>query len=581
MCSIRVLFYTIIIFLLFIDNTKQWHVRSALTVFRVIKTTIKGPYIRNIRNTIKKPIATTFGNTIKNSVGMFRRNKNAIKNFAHGVQRKDLKRKHNFTSKSIGYLGVEGIKRFKHMAPQASRRGQQLVGTQYTNNNQMKSTAWMNAKGFGLLISRSVQQIRGEETRMFFNMITKSRAQLPFLFMTGSLNRITSLNLCDDINEEFTGTNLYVSRGYEPLDIVKKNPGSEESFEDYRKQNIEIKKNKEALETIYKKKQEELKKQEKLEEKEELQEKEAPEKNKEDNKEVVEENKEDGKEVLEQKKENVKEVIIKDKEEIKEVVVKSKEDVKDVADPNIEGVKEVIDVKKNTIKKVAAAKKDIITKVVDAKKDIVKKVAVTDKDIIKKVVDIKKEVIINKVVDIKKEVIKEVVVKPKIMIKENLLSRLKKEEEIKEEEVKKAEELKKAEAAKKVYKRRTVKKVTKKAKEAAQEKARLLEEEMLKKSKVDVKRGVRRDRRPVKKVITQNFLDDEELNEKVEESSEEVKEELTEEEGLGEFSDSHSVPLSGVPYTGTKGNLKKRYRPFKYKEKLKKWGGKSERRGTE
>ncbi len=85
--------------------------------FKVISKTVKNPLIKTIGNTIKTPIIKTFGNTIKNSVSTFRRKKSAIKHLACGLQEKYLRTIHNIKSRSVKYLGEEGIKNSKHIAP--------------------------------------------------------------------------------------------------------------------------------------------------------------------------------------------------------------------------------------------------------------------------------------------------------------------------------------------------------------------------------------------------------------------------------------------------------------------------------
>ena len=85
--------------------------------------------VKAIGNTIKKPIIQTFSNTIKNSVGIFRQNKNTIKNLAYGLQEKYMRTRHNFGSKPVKYLGQEGIKKFKHITSYAVGGGKQLVRT--------------------------------------------------------------------------------------------------------------------------------------------------------------------------------------------------------------------------------------------------------------------------------------------------------------------------------------------------------------------------------------------------------------------------------------------------------------------
>ena len=120
-----------------------------------------------------------FVGTIKKSVSMFRRNKNTIKNLAFGLQKRYLGTKHNFGIRSIKYFGEkqnfgsstikylrkEGIKKFKYIKPQTVNKGKK--------NIQMKR------KELGSLI----------------NIVSKSKIQLPLIFFTGGLNKLTHFNL--------------------------------------------------------------------------------------------------------------------------------------------------------------------------------------------------------------------------------------------------------------------------------------------------------------------------------------------------------------------------------------------------
>ena len=78
---------------------------------------MKNPYFKQIGNTIKKPIVTTFDSTIKNSVIMFHRNKNIIKNIGSRLQKKFSMKRHYFGSKTVKLLGEKGIQNFKNIAP--------------------------------------------------------------------------------------------------------------------------------------------------------------------------------------------------------------------------------------------------------------------------------------------------------------------------------------------------------------------------------------------------------------------------------------------------------------------------------
>ena len=87
MYKIKIFFFTIIWFLLFINSTKQSHVRQAITTFKAIG------------KTIEKPIIKAFSNTIKNSMSTFHQNKKTIKTLASGLQQNYFSTKHNFGSK--------------------------------------------------------------------------------------------------------------------------------------------------------------------------------------------------------------------------------------------------------------------------------------------------------------------------------------------------------------------------------------------------------------------------------------------------------------------------------------------------
>ena len=166
MHKIKILFFTIISFLLLFDNTKQSHVRQAIMT------------VKAIGDTIKSPIVKTFGNTIKSSVSMFRQNKNTIKNIACGLQEKYLKTSTNFGSKSVKYLKEEGIKKIKHMVPYVNRGGNQLFRT----------------PGKKSIYIGSAEQIARKELGSLINIVSKNRPQLAFFFVAGSLNKLTRLN---------------------------------------------------------------------------------------------------------------------------------------------------------------------------------------------------------------------------------------------------------------------------------------------------------------------------------------------------------------------------------------------------
>ena len=82
-----------------------------------IGNTIKSPLFKTIGNTIKKSIFKTIGNTVNNPMRILRQNKNTIKNFTSGLEKKYLRVRQNFGSGPIKYLEQEGIKKLKSIAP--------------------------------------------------------------------------------------------------------------------------------------------------------------------------------------------------------------------------------------------------------------------------------------------------------------------------------------------------------------------------------------------------------------------------------------------------------------------------------
>ena len=152
--------------------------------------------LKKLGNTIKNPIVKTFGNSMKKSMGIFSRSKNTIKNVAFGIQENYMKVKHNFGSNTMKYLGKEGIKKFKHMAPQAAKGSNQLARTQGKQNIQMRSAVSMGRKVFSPFAKGSTGQMKGQELGSLINMVSKSKPQLPFLF-GGGLMRMAQVNLVE------------------------------------------------------------------------------------------------------------------------------------------------------------------------------------------------------------------------------------------------------------------------------------------------------------------------------------------------------------------------------------------------
>ena len=178
MCQINRFFFTIIQFILLVDSTKQLNVRSTIMALKAIGKTIKNPLLKNIVKTTKQSIIKTLDVTMKNSVNMFRLNKNTIKNVACGLDKKIYRIKHTLGSKSVKYLGEEGIKKFT--------QGTQLIRRGNKKNLQMRTAEFM----------------RGKELRSMINMVSKSKPFLPLLFAAGGLERLAHFKLREDHGED-------------------------------------------------------------------------------------------------------------------------------------------------------------------------------------------------------------------------------------------------------------------------------------------------------------------------------------------------------------------------------------------
>ena len=189
---INIVFFTIIQLILVFDSTKQSHVRQAIMTFKAIGKTIKSSMLKQI------------GSTIKNSVNIFRHNKNIL----CSLQEKYLRTRHNFGSKSVKYLGEEGIKKFKHITYYATGESKQLIRAKGKRNAYMRSTMQLGGKELGSLI----------------NMVSKSKPQLPLLFMAGGFNRLTQFSLVPD---------------YKTMDLklVQEKPDQTQKIKQYHKDN--------------------------------------------------------------------------------------------------------------------------------------------------------------------------------------------------------------------------------------------------------------------------------------------------------------------------------------------------------
>ena len=218
-------FITVIQLILFIDATNQSKAKLALTTFKAIGKTIKTPLLQTIGNTIKMPMFKTFGNTMKNSVGMLRPNKNTIKKLACNVQEKYLSPRNNFGVRAVKYLGEEGIKKFKYIAPQAAKGGEQIARVEGKKSIQRRSAMQMGGKVFRSVVKKSAEQIKGKELSPLINMALKSNPQLPILFGVGGLNQLTQRNLIPQGLKDFCtndpeADNLlnWVKRGLKPIE---------------------------------------------------------------------------------------------------------------------------------------------------------------------------------------------------------------------------------------------------------------------------------------------------------------------------------------------------------------------------
>ena len=217
-------FIIIIQFILFINDTKQSRIKCSMITLKSIGKTLKNPLIKRFGNTIKKPIIKTIGNPIKNSVGMFSRTKNTIKNFVHGLDRKYLRTRNNFERKSVKYLGEEQIKKCKYRVPYALRESTRLVRTESKKNMYVRSAAQLREKALGPMIKRSTEQMKGKELRSLINMIHKGKPQLPLLFAAGGFQRITQFNLTPENTENLSSSGIrlpsHFNNGAKPAEHV-------------------------------------------------------------------------------------------------------------------------------------------------------------------------------------------------------------------------------------------------------------------------------------------------------------------------------------------------------------------------
>ena len=201
-------------FLLFINNTKQSHVRQAVT-------------LKAISKTVKSPLFKQIGNTIKNSVSIFQKKKNTIKNLAFGLQEKFIRTKHNlgnstiknlnegdnFVSKTVKYLQKEAIQKFKYMKPSTVKK-----------NIMIKSDA----------------QMKGQELGYLINTVSKSKTQLSLLFVTGGVN-LTQLNVLrakETYANDFSHNNVFFRKDTRARLNSERLNGKVKSFKIFSSQNM-------------------------------------------------------------------------------------------------------------------------------------------------------------------------------------------------------------------------------------------------------------------------------------------------------------------------------------------------------
>lgn len=157
-------------------------------------------------NTIKMPISKTVSNTMKNSMGMLQRNKNAINNLASGLQEKCLTSKPNLAIRAVKYLGGEGIKKLKYIAPLSSRVSSNLVRSPGKKSTLMRSASKMSTDGFKPVATKLSSWMSGSELKSMFRS-----TKLPYLFAAGGLGTMTQFNLVSD-EEKATWPTLFYKK---------------------------------------------------------------------------------------------------------------------------------------------------------------------------------------------------------------------------------------------------------------------------------------------------------------------------------------------------------------------------------
>ena len=126
------------------------------TAFKSIGNAIKSPLLKTIGNTIKKPVIKTIDTTIKNTMGMFHRNQNNIKNLAFGLEK-------------------AGTNEFKYKSHWIIREANRLVKSESKKNSWMQPAEYMSRKELKLLVKKSVDLMSGKGVRSVVDTVYKSR----------------------------------------------------------------------------------------------------------------------------------------------------------------------------------------------------------------------------------------------------------------------------------------------------------------------------------------------------------------------------------------------------------------------
>ena len=217
------LFSIIIQSLLLINDTKQSQMKQTMMTIKALGKTLKNPLIKTLGKTIKKPMITTICNPIKNSMKVLRWTKNTIRNFAYGLEGNYLRTRNNFSFKSIKYLEEQQIKKKLYGSPYVFRKGTKLMKTESKKNIQMRSASQLARKALRPVIKIPAGQMKGKELGSLINMVSNNKLQLPFLFVTGGLEKLTQFNLVKPNNEKkFTKLEFVTPKDKSKVKKVKK-----------------------------------------------------------------------------------------------------------------------------------------------------------------------------------------------------------------------------------------------------------------------------------------------------------------------------------------------------------------------